>query len=340
MRLLFVVGILGISTVALAETKITTVQYIEQWNTTALEQMHAHHIPASITLAQGILESGSGNSRLAKEANNHFGIKCHKAWTGDTFIQDDDKKDECFRSYISAKESYNDHSLFLKKKRYAGLFELRLKDYKGWAKGLKSAGYATNPKYAHLLINLIERYHLYQYDRMTSADVASIKKAKRNNKIVPYTKQKNTSERHQPVAKKTPPPKEVKKPNYSGDVSVLKIGEKGHEVEMNENRVRYIVVKEGDTFYRIAKEFEMAIGQLYKYNEFKNKDVLEIGDRIYISPKRTKGPRGRSNYTCREDMTLRDIAHEQGIKLNSLMKLNLSENADEVLAKGSKVTLR
>ncbi len=340
MRLLFLTGIFGISTLAFSETKITTVQYIEQWNTTALEQMHDHYIPASITLAQGILESGSGNSRLAKEANNHFGIKCHKAWTGDTFIQDDDKKDECFRSYYSAKESYNDHSLFLKKNRYAGLFELRLNDYKGWARGLKSAGYATNPKYAHLLINLIERYHLYQYDKMTSSDVALIKKAKRNNKIKPITKQKNTTSKRESDISKPKTPIKNTETNYSGNVSVLEIGHQNHTVKVSHNRVQYIIVKEGDTFFRIAKEFELAMGQLYKYNEFKRKDVLEVGDIIYISPKRTKGPRGSSNYICRKNMTLRDIAHEQAIKLNSLMKLNLSENADEILDTGSKVTLR
>jgi len=258
MKLLCLIGLLSTSMLGLAETKITTVQYIEQWNTTALEQMHEHLIPASITLAQGILESGSGNSRLAKQANNHFGIKCHKSWTGDTFIQDDDKKDECFRSYYSANESYNDHSLFLKRSRYAGLFELRLDDYKGWAKGLKSAGYATNPKYAHLLIDLIERYHLYQYDRMSTADVVSIRKAKKRNSIKPFVNQKQDTKKNtsKPIATEPAEKKVDKAPNYSGNISVLEIGQMKHSVELSDNRVKYIVVKEGDTFYRIDMEFE------------------------------------------------------------------------------------
>lgn len=138
----------------------TTLDYIEKYKAIAQEQEVLYKIPACITLAQGILESGSGTSRLAVEANNHFGIKCHRDWTGETFFKDDDKKNECFRVYGSAEESYKDHSLFLKKKRYADLFELDIKDYKGWAKGLKRAGYATNPDYPKLLINLIETYGL------------------------------------------------------------------------------------------------------------------------------------------------------------------------------------
>ena len=131
----------------------------------AIREMERNSIPASITLAQGILESGDGNSPLARYANNHFGIKCHSDWTGKTFIQDDDKKNECFRKYKDPYESYKDHSDFLKKNRYAFLFELKITDYKGWAHGLKKAGYATNPKYPHLLIKIIEENNLAQYDK-------------------------------------------------------------------------------------------------------------------------------------------------------------------------------
>lgn len=137
-----------------------TSDYIDKYKAIAQEQERLYKIPACITLAQGILESGSGTSRLAVEANNHFGIKCHRDWEGEKFYKDDDKKNECFRVYASAEESYTDHSLFLKKKRYADLFELDIKDYKAWAKGLKRAGYATNPDYPQLLINLIEMYGL------------------------------------------------------------------------------------------------------------------------------------------------------------------------------------
>lgn len=137
-----------------------TMDYIDKYKAIAQEQERIYKIPACITLAQGILESGSGTSRLAVEANNHFGIKCHRDWEGEKFYKDDDRRNECFRVYASAEESYTDHSLFLKKKRYADLFELDIKDYKAWAKGLKRAGYATNPDYPQLLVNLIETYGL------------------------------------------------------------------------------------------------------------------------------------------------------------------------------------
>ena len=142
----------------------TPLEYISYFKTVAINEMHLYGIPASITLAQGILESGSGKGRLARQANNHFGIKCHK-WTGDKIYHDDDEAQECFRKYKDPNTSYRDHSEFLaNKKRYAGLFKLKLNDYKGWAKGLRKAGYATDPKYPKKLISLIERYELYKFD--------------------------------------------------------------------------------------------------------------------------------------------------------------------------------
>ena len=134
------------------------VEYIEEWKGEAVRQMKMYAIPASITLAQGVLESGNGNSELAKKSNNHFGIKCHAGWQGGRTYHDDDEKGECFRVYDDGKDSYEDHSKFLLRDRYASLFELDLDDYKGWAKGLKKCGYATNPKYPELLITIIERH--------------------------------------------------------------------------------------------------------------------------------------------------------------------------------------
>jgi len=146
----------------------TAIGYIERFKAIAIREMNSSGIPASITLAQGILESGNGNSELALKGNNHFGIKCTPEWKGKTMLKDDDKKDDCFRVYKTPEESFKDHSEFLKRKRYAPLFELDKNDYKGWATGLKAAGYATNPRYAELLISLIERYNLNQFDRMES----------------------------------------------------------------------------------------------------------------------------------------------------------------------------
>ncbi len=142
--------------------------YVEDFKDVAMQEMKLYKIPASITLAQGILESGSGSGRLAVEANNHFGIKCHTGWTGGRIYHDDDEDQECFRTYNNANYSYRDHSLFLKDRpRYAGLFKLDEDDYKGWAKGLKTAGYATDKRYPQKLISLIERYELYKYDNIT-----------------------------------------------------------------------------------------------------------------------------------------------------------------------------
>lgn len=142
----------------------TTDQYIAIYKDVAIKMMEKNGIPASIILAQGILESSNGNSQLARNANNHFGIKCTSEWNGKTYILDDDKPNECFRRYPSVEASYKDHSEFLKRPRYSKLFDLGSDDYKAWAKGLKKAGYATNPKYPQLLINLIEKYKLYKYD--------------------------------------------------------------------------------------------------------------------------------------------------------------------------------
>ncbi|MBE2290268.1 MAG: glucosaminidase domain-containing protein [Chitinophagaceae bacterium] len=144
--------------------KLTTEEYIAAYKKIARKEMRKHGIPASITLAQGILESNSGNSELARRAHNHFGIKCTGDWNGRTYHVDDDKPNECFRRYKHAEASFHDHSDFLKRKRYEALFELDRDDYEGWAKGLKKAGYATNPKYPQLLINLIEKHKLYKYD--------------------------------------------------------------------------------------------------------------------------------------------------------------------------------
>ena len=145
--------------------------YISKYSSVAIDEMNRYNIPASITLAQGILESGNGESRLAIEGNNHFGIKCHSNWSGKTIIEDDDEKGECFRKYDKVTDSYRDHSLFLTERgRYSFLFEYKKSDYKKWAKGLKKAGYATNPNYPTLLIDLIERYELYTYDKGEQSD--------------------------------------------------------------------------------------------------------------------------------------------------------------------------
>lgn len=304
--------------------KLTSQQYIDKWKVTAIEQMNLHGIPASITLAQGILESGSGNSRLAQNANNHFGIKCHRSWTGKRFYQDDDAKDECFRSYDNASLSYNDHSEFLTgRDRYSGLFQLKLTDYKGWAHGLKKAGYATNPKYAHLLIDIIEKYQLNELDLMPQLAVEVAKEKEQNELTIevevdsPYAYSKNKETESNSGLSKT-----------------------GHKVEVNKYRTRFIVVKQGDTFYSISKEFDITISQLYKYNELGRRDVLVKDEIIYLDPKKSKSKRGNNVYVFPKEMSLRDVSQLEGIKLKKLLKYNLSESPDKKLPKGTKVVLR
>jgi len=144
----------------------TTETYIDKFKGIAIWQMRKYGIPASITLAQAILESSSGNSELARVAKNHFGIKCNNNWNGKTYLKDDERKNECFRMYKNESESFKDHAEFLKRDRYASLFTIDNNDYIEWARGLKKAGYATNPHYPDLLIGLIQRYKLYQYDKV------------------------------------------------------------------------------------------------------------------------------------------------------------------------------
>ena len=301
-----------------AQVKNSTKDYISKWKATAVAQMNKYKIPASITLAQGILESGNGNSKLARLANNHFGIKCHSSWTGDTFIQDDDKRNECFRAYDNASQSFKDHSLFLKKRRYAGLFELKMKDYKKWAKGLKSAGYATNPKYPSLLINLVEKFELWRFDAMLGEVLED------ETEVVTVSKPQTAKPIQDSPTTET----------------IIEYDLNSHTQNISKNNVKFIIVKKGDTFYKLSKELELTLRQLYKYNEFKNKDVLKVGDIVYITPKRWKSRKNNPIHICKTTTTLRKVSHIEGIKLKKLLKRNNSEKPDEVLPKGTKVILR
>ncbi len=301
--------------------KLSTQDYVEKWKITAIEQMNAHQIPASITLAQGILESANGNSRLAVEANNHFGIKCHKSWDGARIYEDDDLKNECFRSYESAAQSYDDHSLFLTgRERYANLFKLSLTDYKGWAKGLKSAGYATNPKYAHLLIDIIEKFDLAKYDKMP---------------YLPAQEANPTIVVDEPVAHVM-----TEEEIEAEELHQLEIKNRKHKLKINKYGLRYVTVKKGDTYYQIAKEFELGMWQLYAYNDLGRRDVLKEGEIIYLDPKRNKSKRGYNVFVCTRATTLREISQLEGIKLKKLLKYNFGDTADQTLPKGTKVILR
>jgi len=233
----------------------STVSYIDAFKTIAIAEMNKYGIPASITLAQGILESGSGSSDLAKYANNHFGIKCTSDWKGKAYYKDDDNRDDCFRVYKDPQESYKDHSEFLKRKRYASLFELDKNDYRNWAIGLKNAGYATNPKYPDLLINIIEKYQLYQYDQSESER----EKLAREDKVLKDINANIPNEKklYTPVAvaPKDPP-------------ATLENG-------------KYHSVQQGETLYKISQIYKISVDELKSLNQLPDNNI-KIGQKLLV----------------------------------------------------------
>lgn len=254
----------------------TTVAYIDEFKGVAIEEMNKYGIPASITLAQGIIESGSGNSDLAKYANNHFGIKCTSDWKGKGYYKADDKADDCFRVYKDARESYKDHSEFLKRKRYSGLFELDKNDYKNWALGLKQAGYATNPKYPDLLINIIEKYQLYFYDMPESEN----EKLKREDRVfseinanIPQEKKKFT-----PVA--TPPSKQVVKTPDTLRISTPTAIYTADSTSQATKENPY-TVKQGDTLYNISKRFNISVDDIKALNNLADTGI-KVGQKLVL----------------------------------------------------------
>lgn len=301
-------------------------KYIETWKDVAMNQMLTHGIPASITLSQGILESGFGNSKLAVEANNHFGIKCHD-WKGDTYLKDDDKKNECFRKYNDASQSFEDHSTFLtSRSRYSSLFELEVTDYKSWAKGLKDAGYATNPQYPKRLIDIIERYNLDQYDVLATSDWI----VDNNNSA-----KKPVNEITIPSGSEVQKVKNKKFNRFKNNHGTTKAVIKGkHTVHTNENRTKYIIAGDHDTFYLIAKEFGYSLRQLNRWNDFPaNKDVLKKGDKVYIMRKRKKIKSNVVHNDIKQNKKLWEISQEHGIQLKSLLELNNENSPNMAMSK-------
>lgn len=258
----------------------TTLSYIEQFKTVAIEEMNRYGIPASITLAQGIIESGSGNSSLAKYANNHFGIKCTSEWKGKAYYKDDDQANDCFRVYKDARESYKDHSEFLKRKRYSFLFELDKNDYKNWAYGLKQAGYATNPKYPDLLINVIDKYQLYQYDQPESEK----DKLKREDKVFSEINANIPNEKKKFTPVDTPPSKQVIKTPDTLRISAPVVTDTATAVQPDIAPVfkpASYTVKQGDTLYGISKRFKISIDELKSLNNLTDTGI-KIGQKLIL----------------------------------------------------------
>lgn len=295
--------------------------YVNKYSDLAIREMIRTGVPASITLAQGIIESDYGSSRLAREANNHFGIKCHKGWKGRKIYHDDDKRNECFRSYRQDIESYRDHSDFLRQgARYSFLFELKPDDYKGWARGLKSAGYATNPRYARMLIDMISENGLYIYDQLALG----------NKGIDVYRdEERGTSVTDADIKK-----------SGEGNMRTAEefIIEKENRIKAR-NRVKYIRVREHDTFDSLIEEFDLLSWELYRYNELDEGDGLYEGQILYLQPKRKKAAAGNDFHILREGETLYDVSQLYGIRLRFLYRNNRLEPGYEPPA-GTELWLR
>lgn len=273
--------------------RISKREYIDQYKGIAIDEMKRSGIPASIILAQGMLESDNGNSRLTKEGNNHFGIKCHN-WDGKEIYEDDDQKNECFRKYNSSAESFHDHTNFLlTKQRYNFLFSYKSSDYKSWARGLKKAGYATNPQYDEMLIKIIEDNQLYVYD----SNVGIVKK---------HTIEKNTENSTDGFTFS------IEKPIYK------------------RNDIEYVVAKNGDTFDKIAKEMDMFSWELILYNELSKDSILHEGQILYLHPKHRKAAVGQDYHTVQAGESLYSISQLYGIKTRLLRKWNNLSKKDSV----------
>ena len=303
--------------VACSQSKSQDVlNYIEQYKDIAMREMQEYKIPASITLAQGLLESGNGKSELAKKSNNHFGIKCHKEWTGERTYHDDDEKGECFRVYDDPELSYRDHSKFLaERQRYAFLFELEITDYHGWAKGLKQAGYATLPVYANVLIRLIEDYNLTEYDQLVV-----------NGKF-----KYETAKSQQPTAIEYIPYKIT-------DAEV--VGKTPDERYIRENnKVKFIYAKEGESVYDLADMLCIYDYQIIKYNNLAKRRTLKDNEIIYIEPKKNKAMRRYKYHTIQKGETLSYVSRLYAVKLESLYKMNGMDETT-ILHVGDNIKLR
>jgi LysM repeat protein len=311
-KLLTIVVILSCGIIAVAQ-KLTPEQYIEQYKELAIREMKRMGVPAAITLAQGLLETESGNSDLLRKSNNHFGIKCKSNWNGNGVSHDDDLKGECFRTYKDAEESYRDHSNFLRgSDRYAFLFALNPADYKGWAYGLKKAGYATNPKYPAVLIKSIEQYNLQQYSLAALDEVPKFESGK-------YESDKETTF------------------VYQEDSAAAIPAENVDENTTSVNHIKCVFAKKGTSLLAIASRNDIPLSKLLQINELDEDGILDRDQLIFLEKKSTKG--AVEYCIVKEGETLHDVAQRNGMQLQYLSEYNqLSKNA--VIEPGAKLYLQ
>lgn len=298
-------------------TKTPQQAYIDKYAALAVHEMYRSGVPASITLAQGMLESGNGLSELAVKGNNHFGIKCHNNWTGGKMYHDDDAKGECFRKYSDPELSYRDHSDFLRyRDRYKFLFDLELTDYKGWAHGLKKAGYATDPSYPSKLIRLIETCKLHEYDRKPSNFSQPVVKEEKPVR-------KNTKKHAEPLPVEPPKsPSQMEQPQKVSQAQKESFHFTVSREMYSQNGVPFVYSTEGETYKSIAQAYGLFHKEILKMNDLTQDEPLRPGTVVYLQAKKKKAAKGIEMHFIDADETLRDIAQRYAVRLSAIYKLN------------------
>lgn len=300
--------------------RISIDEYVNQFKDIAMSEMKRSGVPAAITLAQGILESENGNGELVKRSNNHFGIKCKSTWAGESVNHDDDAEGECFRAYTDAAESYRDHSDFLRNnKRYAPLFSLDIDDYKGWAKGLKRAGYATNPRYPELLIKYIEQYNLQQYtllamNEVQASDISKATDVKGSEVISPDVKDEKT---------------------VVTDEAALITGEPGKIITIN--KIKCVFVNKGTSLLALATKHNINLNKLMEFNDFAEEGILKKDQYIFLQKKAKTGE--KEYYIVQPGESIHDVAQKNGIQLQYLRTYNDLQGI-EVMPAGTRLLLQ
>ncbi|MGE8431746.1 glucosaminidase domain-containing protein [Chryseobacterium joostei] len=334
-RLFLSISLLVLSKLS-AQGWATEDQYIQNFAKYAVEEMEKYKIPASITLAQGLLETGGGQSRLAQQGKNHFGIKCKEDWTGKTMKHTDDAPNECFRVYDDPRQSYEDHSIFLStRKYYANLFKLDMKDYRAWATGLKKAGYATNPRYASILITKIEKYKLYEYDNTNSKEVLyAVLKMYPDLKddrtfMAQLEPGKATKKAKEPVTVEVP----YKQTSYAQQQKrVERIKTKAEILNSilikshPNDGLKYIIIPEDTNVQFIANKFKVSENRLMKWNELENEE-LKKNDIVFLESKNSAG--NTATYKAESGEDMHDIAQKFGIKLHKLYAKNRMDEGQQ-----------
>ena len=277
------------------EGKSPQLIYIEKYSSLAVEEMYRSGIPASITLAQGMLESGNGRSELARKSNNHFGIKCHNTWEGKKVYHDDDEKGECFRKYPKPEDSYRDHSDFLRfRARYRFLFDYPVTDYKAWAFGLSKAGYATDPGYPEKLIKLIEEYELYIYDKSKSVSAVELP-------VSPT------------VIEQVKPLSNTQREEFHFALS---------RQMFSQNGVPFVYSVDGETYETIAASNQLFVAEILRFNDASKGDKLLPGTVVYLQSKKKQAAKGLDKHVIEEGESLRDIAQKYAVRLSRIYKIN------------------